>query len=271
MCPVCQNPLFNKEKNYICKNNHSYDISKKGYVNLLMSNSSKEKRHGDDKMMVEARKKFLELGYYLPLSKAVSKLVAEIEMKNNRPTLFECGCGECYYLNEVKNELENKNIHPDIYGMDISKEALPFGKKRVIDSTLFVGSAYKLPIMNESVDVALSIFAPMDLCEMARVVKKGGCVIKVIPLENHLIELKEKLYDDVYLNRPTIDSNESFIKASYEKLEYKFTLASKEEIESLFKMTPYYYKTGAKAQESLLSLNTLEVTASFGLIKYVKK
>ncbi len=271
MCPVCRSSLFKNEKIYLCKNNHSFDISKKGYVNLLMSNSSKEKRHGDDKMMVEARKNFLELGYYLPLSNAVSQLVSESNIRNDNPVLFECGCGECYYLNEVKKVLINNNITPQIFGMDISKEALPYGKKRLDNSTLFVGSAYKLPIMSESVDVALSIFAPVDLCEMARVVKKGGCVIKVIPLENHLIELKEKLYDDVYLNRPAIDSNESFIQESYQKLEYKFTLTTKEEIESLFKMTPYYYKTSVKAQERLLTLNTLKVTASFGLIKYIKK
>lgn len=271
MCPVCKNPLLQDGKRYICKNNHSFDISKKGYVNLLMSNASKEKRHGDDKAMISARTDFLERGFYSPLSKAVSEMASEEFENKISPTVFECGCGECYYLSNLGKALAEKNISPVLYGMDISKEALPFGKKRDPQIKLFAASAFKLPLLNESVDIAISIFAPMDIDEMSRVLKKGGLLIKVIPKEEHLIELKRVLYDNVYLNRPVVESCESLEILSNETLEYKFTLKNGEEIESLFKMTPYYYKTSATAQQKLLSMEKLEITASFGLIKYKKK
>lgn len=58
-CPVCGKALSG-EKTFKCKNNHSYDKSKHGYLNLLMSNASSGKRHGDDKLMVIARSEFLE-------------------------------------------------------------------------------------------------------------------------------------------------------------------------------------------------------------------
>lgn len=271
ICPVCKKALFQGEKRYICNNNHSFDISKKGYVNLLMSNASKEKRHGDDKAMICARTDFLDRGYYSPLAKEVSRLATEHSVSSSPLNVLECGCGECYYLNEVGKAFSENNVLADLYGMDISKEALPYGKKRNPLITLFTASVFKLPVNDESVDVALSIFAPLDMNEMARVVRKGGCVIKVIPLEEHLIQLKRELYENVYLNRPVVETNESFDIESNKKLEYEFQLNSKEEIDSLFKMTPYYYKTSSVAQEKLLSLSTLKIKASFGICKYIRK
>ena len=76
MCPVCGDSLEFCEKYYKCKRNHSFDISKKGYVNLLMSNASGDKRHGDDKAMAEARRDFLNRGYYFPLAEAISEICA---------------------------------------------------------------------------------------------------------------------------------------------------------------------------------------------------
>ena len=271
MCPVCKSHLLQEDKRYICKNNHSFDLSKKGYVNLLMSNASKEKRHGDDKAMICARTDFLDRGYYSPLLNEVSRTALEALGEKSTVCIFECGCGECYYLNGISQTLKEKNISHSLYGMDISKEALPYGKKRNSEINLFVASAFKLPILNESVDVAMSIFAPMDLCEMSRVIKKDGYIIKVFPKEEHLIELKRALYNNVYLNRPVVESCNTLDLVSNQTLEYKFTLGSREEIESLFKMTPYYYKTSADAQLKLLSLNKLEITASFGILLYRKK
>ncbi|MBE6648346.1 MAG: methyltransferase domain-containing protein [Ruminococcaceae bacterium] len=269
MCPVCKKELFEETGRFICKNNHSFDISKKGYVNLLMSNASGDKRHGDDKAMVCARTDFLNRGFYEPLAKAVSKLA--LNCKEENPVVFECGCGECYYISEVKNGFENANKKPKLYGMDISREVLPYARKRLSEINLFVASAYKLPILDETVDVAMSIFAPADMNEMGRIVKKGGMVIKVIPLEEHLIELKQTLYSDVYLNRPVIEENVYFENKSFSKLEYEIELKNKGEIESLFKMTPYYYKTGADAQKKLLSLDNLKVKVSFGITCYIRK
>ena len=61
ICPVCRKPLERTEKIYRCPDGHSYDISKSGYINLLMS--QKSGNHGDDKIMVHARRDFLEKGF----------------------------------------------------------------------------------------------------------------------------------------------------------------------------------------------------------------
>ncbi len=269
ICPVCQNILYHDKNRFWCQNSHSFDVSKKGYVNLLMSNSSGDKRHGDDKAMAIARTNFLNGGYYFPLVKEISQIAERTPEQS--PVIFECGCGECYYISNLYNSLKSQGKIPVAYGGDISKDVLPFGKKRSENITLFVASAYKLPIMSDSVDIALSIFAPMDHLEMGRIVKQGGSIIKVIPLEKHLIELKEELYSEVYLNRPVIENIDFFETVDFKKIEYSFYLDSPQKIDCLFKMTPYYYKTSVEAQKKILKLNSLRVTASFGILHYVKQ
>ena len=45
LCPVCKDKLIKDASNkmYRCQNNHSYDIAKEGYVNLLISNQKNSK------------------------------------------------------------------------------------------------------------------------------------------------------------------------------------------------------------------------------------
>ncbi|MCF0114230.1 MAG: hypothetical protein HUJ56_02670, partial [Erysipelotrichaceae bacterium] len=46
-------------------------------------------------------------------------------------------------------------------------------------------------------------------------------------------------------------------------LKDKVHITSNEEIEALFKMTPYYYKTSKKDQDKLHAINELDVTVEF--------
>lgn len=67
-----------EEKIWVCPQGHTFDIAAKGYVNLLMSNSSGAKRHGDDRLMINARRDFLSKGFYTPLREAFMKLFRRI-------------------------------------------------------------------------------------------------------------------------------------------------------------------------------------------------
>ena len=61
ICPKCSAPLTFSEKHFECVNRHSFDISAKGYVNLLLG--AKAGVHGDNKEMITARRSFLSLGH----------------------------------------------------------------------------------------------------------------------------------------------------------------------------------------------------------------
>ena len=75
-CPVCAGTLERRAGAYVCSAGHSFDIAKSGYVNLLLN--SAQGRHGDDKLMVRARRDFLNKGYYDRFITAVADAAAAL-------------------------------------------------------------------------------------------------------------------------------------------------------------------------------------------------
>ena len=61
LCPLCQNPLLLHENRYQCLNNHSFDVAREGYVNLLPVQQKNSKDPGDNKDMMLARRQFLQM------------------------------------------------------------------------------------------------------------------------------------------------------------------------------------------------------------------
>lgn len=265
ICPVCGLPLSKTERTYRCENNHSYDIAKKGYVNLAMSQSSSKKRHGDDKLMVAARRDFLDKGYYAPLREAVTEAAAEFT--NGSAVIVDAGCGEGYYTAAIAERLPDA----DIYGIDISKDALSFAAKRSKELTLTVASASAIPVQSGCTDAIVSIFAPIFPEEAARLLSDNGVIIRAVPLEEHLFGLKEAIYEKAYKNPPDDFMLDGFEIVSRKELRYTLTLNNNKDIEALFMMTPYYYKTSRQDQERLLERDDLETEAAFGVIVYKKE
>ncbi len=264
ICPVCKEQLNIIDRSYICPNRHTFDISKDGYVNLLMSQQSSLKRHGDDKLMVRARREFLEKGFYEPLQKALCYAVSG-NVKGNG-VIADIGCGEGYYTGAVASSGEYM-----ITGIDISKDALKYASKSLKNCEFAVASAFALPYAENSVDCVLNVFAPSAYSEFSRVLKGEGVLIKAVPLEDHLWELKCALYDVPYKNKPEKRDDELFNLTSTKELKYKINLTCNEDIMNLFRMTPYYYKTGREETQKLMNLNELQVTVHFGVEIYEKR
>lgn len=262
-CPVCGGVLCRQENCFRCGKGHSFDIAKQNYVNLLMSNRSSAKRHGDDKLMVKARKDFLDKGWYLFLRDEICRLA--VEYCGEEVEFLDAGCGEGWYTSAVKEALESAGKSCAALGVDISKEALTAAGKRDKSLSLAVASINALPVAEGSCSLLLNVFAPNDDREFLRVLKKGGVLIKAMPLETHLFGLKKAVYDEPYLNGAAAYAPEGFENLCRRELRRMITLESGEDIQNLFMMTPYYYKTGKKDQEKLLALERLETEADFAL------
>ncbi len=262
-CPVCGGALESLERSLRCEKGHSYDVAKQNYVNLLMSNKSSSKRHGDDKLMVRARKDFLEKNYYLFLRDEICRL-ASLYRGEGKVDFLDAGCGEGWYTSAVREALEATGGCSAV-GVDISKEALIAAGRRDKSVTWAVASINSLPVADESCDVVLNVFAPHDDGEFRRVLRPGGIVIKVMPLESHLFGLKKAVYDKPYLNGPAEYAPEGFEEVCRSEKRKMLRIESGEDIQNLFMMTPYYYKTGRADQEKLQSLDVLETEADFAI------
>lgn len=266
MCPLCLTPLSRNSNSLICLNNHCFDISKTGYVNLLTG--SGKKGHGDDKLMVKARRDFLSKDYYKHLRDKLQKEISDLAVSGD--ILLDSGCGEGYYTSAFADALREKSCC-DIFGIDLSKEALKLAAKSCPTVSFAAASAYHLPFHNESFNILTSVFAPLALEEFQRVLKNGGIFITVIPLENHLFSLKKAVYDTPYKNRPEPTELKGFELVSSRIISKEIILQTNEDIKNLFMMTPYYYKTSAKDQEKLNHIDKLEVETEFMLLTYKKE
>ena len=140
------------EKEYACAAGHRFDRAKQGYVNLLQSQRSSARNHGDDREMIAARRDFLELGFYVPLRDLLKEKVYFYTAKNG--TIIDAGCGEGWYTEPLCKDFS-------VVGFDISKEALKWAAKRKYFTHLAVASCYHLPLFDGSADGAINFFSPL--------------------------------------------------------------------------------------------------------------
>ncbi len=265
-CPVCGKEMEREGKTLRCVSGHCYDYAKSGYVNLLMSQQGR--LHGDDRPMVRARTAFLSAGHYRPLLDAVASVAMPHLPK--APQILDAGCGEGWYTEELHKILKSSGFSPKSIGVDISRDALTAAAKRPFDGEFAVASLYHIPVSDAWADLILNVFAPDCSEEFFRILKPGGFYLKVIPLEDHLLELKQAVYDSVYENEVQISDYPGFKFISNTILRQNLRLTDKETVKNLFLMTPYARKTSPNDIAKLESITELDTTISFSVLLYQK-
>ena len=275
LCPVCRENLIKDvpNKTYKCCNNHSYDIAKEGYVNLLISNQKRSKNPGDSKEMVLSRIDFLSRGYYKKLSDRINEKIVQYLPKQttNEFKILDLGCGEGYYLINLKNYMDSKKMKAQYYGMDVSKDAVKYAGKSNKECIFAVGNNFNIPVQDKSVDCILSVFSPIDINECNRVLKDDGVFVRILPRTDHLIELRNIIYSEVHLNEKVYTaSDEENQYVEEENVTFKIEL-NKEEILSLLKMTPHYWKSTPENKEKLETYESLNITVDMRIGIFQKK
>ena len=95
-----------------------------------------------------------------------------------------------------------------------------------------------------------------------KVIKQDGVFICVNTGEKHLIELREKLYEEITKTEfdPVKNMGEDFELVDHQQVSYQNTLSSQQQIQDLLLMTPHNWRTKADKKEALASLEELTVT-----------
>ena len=188
-CPICQENLTLVETSLKCSNRHSFDLAKFGYVNLA---PQIKQSANYDKENFQNRQQILEAGFYQAILEGISDLLAT---KSSAKTVLDIGCGEGFYSRKLQE------VHPDktFYAFDISKDSVQIAAKSEPNWAVnwFVGDLARLPIKDASMDILLDIFSPANYGEFRRVLSKDGILIKVIPTENHLKEIRQMVQDQL--------------------------------------------------------------------------
>src|SRR5471030_1210494 len=96
-CPICSETLLRSGHAYACKNSHSFDLSKEGYLSLLHGRKNFQ-RIGDDKLMVQARVRVHRLPAFRELAKAITGYCPQT---NAGHSILDIGCGDGFFLDQV--------------------------------------------------------------------------------------------------------------------------------------------------------------------------
>lgn len=267
-CPLCSAPLFRTDKGYDCPQNHSFDLAAAGYTHLLPANRKHSKQPGDDREMVAARAAFLEKGYYAPLLDSLCTGALEHLKGHLSPAVLDSGCGEGYYTAGLFLALSGAGHTPAIAGVDLSKYALRRAAKRLPQGEFAVASAYHLPLPSASVDLLVNIFSPLAIEEFSRVVRPGGWFCYAVPSPRHLWEMKQILYPKPYENPVKREEYPGFTWQSVQEVRGTIHLSCREDIQALFGMTPYAWKTPKAGRDQLAKLEELDTTIGFDLHWY---
>ena len=262
-CPICQENLTLVESSLKCNNRHSFDLAKFGYVNLA---PQIKQSANYDKENFQNRQQILEAGFYQAILEAISDLLASSE---SAKTILDIGCGEGFYSRKLQENHPEKNF----YAFDISKDSVQIAAKSEPNWAVnwFVGDLARLPIKDASMDILLDIFSPANYGEFHRVLSEDGILIKVIPTENHLKEVRQKVQDQLtkkeYSNQDIKNHfQEHFTILSSQTASLTKTITA-EQLPALLSMTPLLFHVDqSKIDWSQLTEITIEAEMLVGKV-----
>jgi 23S rRNA (guanine745-N1)-methyltransferase len=258
-CPHCREALqLNASGDaWACANNHQFDCAKEGYVNLLPANRKRSLHPGDSPEMMAARRRVHSADLYRPLADAIENVLSPLAAVTN---MLDLGCGEGYY----GAALQRAQPQTRLYGVDIARPAVRMASKRHQRARFAVASAYRLPLLDDSQDVVLRVFAPSDDAELRRVLAPQGWYLEVTPAARHLWELREQLYDtprahsQARTRMPGMGLRQQADVAYQVKLDQSL-------LRDVVAMTPFAHRGHREKREQLLQSSELTVQMAFSL------
>lgn len=251
-------------KSWFCKKGHSFDIARQGYVNLLPVQNKHSLSPGDTKAMLEARRSFLDKGYYMPLCDDIANLINKYSPAE-KPVLIDAGSGEGYYTVQLKNKCSAVCM-----GIDIAKEASKMSCSRDKEILWAVATASHLPVEDGSADVVTAVFSLFMNDEYARVLREGGIVVEVTSGAKHLIELKQIIYDEVFeQDKKPSPFGEQFSLISQQDRSFGIDLGAYE-LKDLLMMTPHSHRISQEQSERIEKINKLHITVNY-IIRVLKR
>lgn len=280
-CPIDGEDMKVDKGVVCCSNKHSFDISQEGYVNMLTNKKRFRKDVGDSKEMVLARAKFLGEGHYDFLSERINQMVIEnlqdqqSKIKRGQAQcVLEAGSGTAFYLNNLKTAIEKEmpSVSFCYFGTDVSKYATQFSAKKHKEISFMVADTYThLPFKNDAVSVLLNIFSPRNPKEFKRLLGNHGLLVSVIPNDNHIQELIEKLgllkIEEEKEKNVFGLFNDFFEKVAEQDCE-RVLVMKPDSIKSFVEMGPNKEYVDEEMIDAIESLGDVKVTTSFKIILY---
>ena len=219
-CPLCHGRILAEDTSLRCERGHDFAISRKGYVDFCPS----ARAGAYDDALFDSRSRFIAGGFYTEL---IEDLKGILEQYASEGPILDAGCGEGSFLKAV---LPDPEARPCI-GLDLSRPGIQRAARGGSGWLWAVGDLSRLPFQNGSMAAVLNVLSPANYLEFDRVLRPDGVILKVVPGENYLAEVralaKDRLRHETY-------SNERVIRLFAER----FSVPETKEICKTYPLTP---------------------------------
>ncbi|MEQ1573214.1 MAG: putative RNA methyltransferase [Vicinamibacterales bacterium] len=181
----CGLPLERRERTLACASGHSYDVARSGYVNLLQPQDRRSPRAGDSPEALRARADLLSAGVGLSILNGFAERAAALDL-DDTSVVTDLGSGGGDLLARLARRRPITGI-----GIDISAPAADQAARRFPGLTWLVANAdRRLPLVDGSVALVLSLHGRRNPKESSRVLAPGGFLLVGVPAPDDLIELR---------------------------------------------------------------------------------
>jgi 23S rRNA (guanine745-N1)-methyltransferase len=254
-------PLERHHRRYVCANQHSFDVARSGYVNLLQPQDRRSRNPGDTPAAVAARRRFLERGSADPLVDAV---VRALPMEQGQ-SLLDAGCGEGHHTDALR-----RAYSVDACGVDISVPAIELAAKRYPHCQWIVANADRfLPYGDGSFDAVTSITARLSVDEFHRVLVPGGTLLVAIPGADDLVELREAVQGE-RVERDRVERTVELFAPKFALQQHELVRHTarldREAIQDV--LTSTYRGLRRSEQERLQDLGAMDITLARDLLSF---
>ena len=242
-CPICGKKIRFHAGGFVCKKEHRFDISAKGYVNFLQASKPLK---GYDLNFFESRQRFFQRGFYDHIAEAVTSCALA---HSPLEAVLDAGCGEGFYSLGLCRQSEAQ-----ILAFDIAADAIKVAARNPETVKWLVADITNIPVKDAAMDCILDVFTPANYSEFDRVLKEDGIVIKVVPGEHHLHQLREAAQSQIRNKEYTNDDVLDYFADHFEVLS-RVTASKTMAIDSdgladLIQMTPLLFDVDKKALDT---------------------
>jgi len=260
-CPIDGLALHGRASSLACEKGHAYDVSRHGHVNLLPVQFKPSKDPGDDRAMVDSRRRVLETGLFDPVTDAVMDAVVgpggfDAAM-GEAPLLVDVGCGDGYHTRRLAERLAVAGVA--VLGVDISRHAIFAAARRHGDVAGWaVANNKRLPVLAGRCAVITSLFGFETWVPWAGLQTAGQRVVVVDAGPRHLIELREAIYARVDTHDAPSDA--AALSAGYERVEsrrveWTSPSVSAASLGDVLAMTPHGHRASGDARQSVAQMD----------------
>ncbi len=209
------------------------------------------------KELFESRNEIIKSGLYDQVHEKIAELLT-----SNINYILDTGCGEGTHLVKISEKLDSNIVS---VGIDISKEGILTAAKHYEQKIWCVGDLSNSPFQEQTFDCILNFLSPANYDEFKRLLTPKGKVIKVIPQEGYLQQLRKQAFarseKEKYSNEQTVNRfKEQFSKVEVHRITYTKPLEL-HHVSNLLKMTPLGWHV-----ENLEKIKINEITIDLDIL-----